>query len=274
MSNIYNILHYIFNKNSYMDIPKYLVYGTAFQLFKRMTNNVISKEIFNGKKIYLYPKCNVSTMFAYTEIPDQREVMSLRELAESEDLKSMVFIDIGANIGSYSVSMMDVCKEVIAFEPHPYTANRCKMNYLLNNVSEKKVYQLALSNEIGRMYFSDYGNSSTVNHISNDKNGIEVEVTTLDSFVVKNKLSKKEKYILKVDVEGFERQVFEGGKEFLVNYDVKGIIFECFSQDDVFLLLKKYGYENIKKISENNYLATKCLMDRVVEISKKGLYLD
>ena len=76
-----------------------------------------------------------------------------------------VFLDIGANIGSYSVSMMDICDEVIAFEPHPYTSKRCKMNYLLNDVPESNIKQLALSNEVGKIHFSDYGGSSTVNHI-------------------------------------------------------------------------------------------------------------
>jgi FkbM family methyltransferase len=166
-------------------------------------------------------------------------------------------MDIGANIGSYSISMMDICDKIVAFEPHPYTNQRCKMNFLLNDFSEYNVKQLALSNETGKMNFSDYGGSSTINHIVNDNTGIEVEVTTLDKFIIENNFSKDDKYVIKIDVEGFEEQVFEGGKDFLLNYDIKGIIFECFSQDIVFKILNKYGYVDIKKISENNYFAKK-----------------
>ena len=114
-----------------------------------------------------------------------------------------------------------------------------------------------MSNENGKVYFSDYGGSSTINHIVNDNQGIEVDVTTLDAFISDNNYAKDKYYILKVDVEGFEKQVFEGGKEFLKHYNIDGIVFECFSKDDVFEVLKSYGYSSLRKLSENNYFATK-----------------
>lgn len=250
------ILKYIISNNSGLNIIKYLIFGLVFQIFKRLTSSIVSKKIFNGKSLFLYPHCNVSSMYAYTEIPDKKEIMVLRDLIKNKN-SITVFLDIGSNIGSYSVSMMDICDEVIAFEPHPYTAKRCKMNFLLNNISENKVNQLALSNEVGKINFSDYGGSSTINHIVNDNSGIEVEVNTLDNFILDNKFSKDNEYIIKVDVEGFEKQVFEGGSNFLSDYNVKGIVFECFSQDDVFDVLKSYGYKDINKLSENNYFARK-----------------
>ena len=251
------IIKYIFKNNHGPNILKYLILGTIFQVFKRITNSVISKKIFNGKNLFMYPKCNVSSMYAYTDIPDKQEIMILRNLVKNSVGDEFVFLDIGANIGSYSVSMMDICDSIIAFEPHPYTSKRCKMNFLLNGYSENSVKPLALSDSVGKIHFSDYGGSSTINHIVNDSSGIEVEVSTLDKFIVDNKFSKENQYIIKVDVEGFEKQVFDGGKEFLTNFNIKGIIFECFSQDDVFDILKSYGYENIEKLSENNYFATK-----------------
>ncbi len=251
------IVKYIFKNNDGFDILKYLVFGFIFQLFKRVTKSVVSKKIFNGKNIFMYPQCNVSTMYAYTEIPDKKEIFILRDLIKGDERNDTAFFDIGANIGSYSISLMDICSEIIAFEPHPYTANRCKMNFLLNNISENSVKQLAISNKIGSIHFSDYGGSSTINHIVEEGSGIEVEVSTLDKFVVDYNYSKDRTYILKVDVEGFEKEVFEGAKEFLTFYNVKGIVFECFAKDDVFELLKGYGYKNIKQISENNYFATK-----------------
>ena len=87
--------------------------------------------------------------------------------------------------------------------------------------------------------------------------GIEVAVTTLDKFIEDYNFSQDYHYILKVDVEGFEQQVFEGSKNFLMNYNIEGIIFECFARNKVFKVLEDYGYINIKKLSENNYFATK-----------------
>ena len=251
-----SILIYIWNKNIGLNKLKYLFVGVMFQIFKRLTKSIISKEIFNGKKLFLYPNCNVSSMYAYTEIPDKQEIDILRDIVKNGGGRFM-FLDIGSNIGSYSVSMMDICDNIIAFEPHPYTSKRCKMNFLLNNVDEHYVKQLALSNEVGKIHFSDYGGSSTVNHIVNDGTGIEVEVTTLDKFIIDTNFDKNKKYIIKVDVEGFEQQVFEGGKNFLTNYQIEGIVFECFSKDEVFKVLKSYGFDNIRQLSENNYFATK-----------------
>lgn len=252
-----SILKYIVSKNRGLNIFKYLFIGVVFQIFKRITRSIISMKIFNGKNIYIYPNCNVSSMYAYTKIPDKDEIMTLRSLVLANGGGDIIFFDIGANIGSYSISMMDICDKIIAFEPHPYTVKRCKMNFLLNNISENNVKQLALSNETGRIHFSDYGGSSTINHILNDKNGIKVESLRLDDFVVQGSFKKSSKYIIKVDVEGYEEQVFEGGMDFLTNYPVLGIIFECVSNDKVFELLNSYGYINIKKLSEHNYFAKK-----------------
>lgn len=250
---MYGILKYIISRNNGLSILKYLLFGFSFQLFKRITKSIVSKKIFNGKSIFMYPNCNVSSMYAYTDIPDKEEINILRNLVKD----GAIFFDIGANIGSYSVSMMDLCDEIIAFEPHPYTSKRCKMNFLLNGYNEANVKQLALSDSIGKIHFSDYGGSSTINHIVEDNSGIEVEVTTLDKFVEDNKFLTINKYIIKVDVEGFEEQVFKGGANFLKNYDIQGIIFECFSKDNVFNVLESYGYKRITQLSENNYFATK-----------------
>ena len=43
----------------------------------------------------------------------------------------------------------------------------------------------------------------------------------------------------------------------MVKIDVKVIIFECFSQEGVFSVLKSYGCNNINQVSGNNYFATK-----------------
>ncbi len=74
------ILKYIWNKNSGLSKVKYLLMGFIFQAFKRLTKSIISKTIFNGKKIFLYPNCNVSSMYAYTDIPDKEEISILRNL--------------------------------------------------------------------------------------------------------------------------------------------------------------------------------------------------
>lgn len=84
-----------------------------------------------------------------------------------------------------------------------------------------------------------------------------MQVTTLDKFAIDNNLLQNDRYIIKIDVEGFEEQVLIGGTNFFTQYNVQAIVFECFSQNRVFDILKTYGFTEIKKLSENNYCATK-----------------
>lgn len=126
---------------------------------------------------------------------------------------------------------MDLTHNILAFEPHPFTAGRCKMSFLLNNFPASCVSQVALSNSNGLTYFTDKGSSSTTNNIAElgeNANSIEVEMQTLDNFSLTNQLSLDHDYILKIDVEGHERQLFAGAWGFLTSYRIKGIVFEYF----------------------------------------------
>lgn len=248
------VFRYIFTANPFLKAIRYTLLAVIFQLFKRLTGSTVSKKIFNGKKLFLYPNCNVSTFYVYTDIPDRKEITKLRSLISKED----VFLDIGANVGSYSVCMMDVCDEQIAFEPHPFTARRCKMNFLLNGRSADAVVQVALSNQSGKTFFSDMGHSSTVNSITNDPSGISVDMLTLDEYMLKRKdLLPDRGYLLKIDVEGFEKNVLEGARHFLSTYRIKGIILECFHTEEVFPILASAGFTVFERCSENNFFITK-----------------
>ncbi|MGP1579438.1 MAG: FkbM family methyltransferase [Wolinella sp.] len=160
---MFNVLRYIYRENSGIRIIKYLFLGVFWQLFKRFTRSLFSKKLFNGKNILLYPDSNVSSYFFYTRIPDKAEIDTLRRLARSHS--KSIFLDIGANIGSYSLMLCDLCAQVLAFEPHPYTFWRCKMNFLFNHLDERDIHRMALSNVDGELFFSNHGGSSSINHI-------------------------------------------------------------------------------------------------------------
>ena len=248
------ILVYLFENN-----PIYLVPYRIFDLIRlhyvvNFKKRIISKKLFNGKQIFLFPGCNVSSLFFYTDIPDKQEIMFLRQNSNGRT----VFIDIGANVGSYSILMMDKVKNILAFEPHPYTHSRCKMNFILNGYSEKNVNQIAISDKNQKVHFSDYGGSSSINSIIQANNGIKVNTITLDKFVAINKLAKSDEYIIKIDVEGFEQKVLDGAKKFINSYHIKGILFESFGnkKNIIYKFLQKNGF-NIQQISTNNHYASK-----------------
>ena len=253
MKTIYNIAKYIFKNNPLIKTPRFLIRALIFQTFKRLTGNIISIKLFNEKSIFLYPKSNVSTMFAYTGVPDKSEIDILRKYATA----NTIFLDIGANIGSYSVLLMDKVKNIYAFEPHPVTSKQCKMNFLLNGYNESQVVQLALSDSSGEVQFTDNKEHNSVNKIVNDNSSRNIKVfsDTLDNFANKN-LDRDSNYIVKIDTEGFECNVLKGGKNFFNNYKIDCVVFECFLEPDseIFKIFQDFGYKTFK-IDANNYYA-------------------
>ncbi len=128
-----------------------------------------------------------------------------------------IFYDIGANYGFYTHLALEFCKEVHSFEPQPD-----EFENLSNNLKDdKRVFlnNVALSNNDGitKLLLAEES-SSIISEIQTElskefKQKIEVKTITLDDYLkTHNKPS-----ILKIDVEGAENLVLEGGKEFFKN---------------------------------------------------------
>jgi FkbM family methyltransferase len=135
----------------------------------------------------------------------------LHELADMAFLLHLLregdlFVDIGANIGSYTVLAAKVVgADVIAIEPHPRTADRLEGNVAHNAIASKvSVHRAALSNATGTGALT--AGRDTMNQLTNaGENTIAVNLTTLDLV-----LEGLDPMMLKIDVEGHEPAVFAG----------------------------------------------------------------
>lgn len=253
MNPLLRVIKYIFQHNPWYLLPKRFVQAIFYQAYKRTFKGIFSKTLFNGKQILLFPHNPISSAFVYTAIPDKNEILALRALADP----NTIFLDIGANIGAYSVLLMDKVKSVYAFEAHPLTADYCQMNFLLNGVNGAQVIPMAVSEDLEPKYFTDYRNADPINRqVYSKEEGISVPAITLDEFAKAKKFTSQDNFILKIDVEGFEHEVFKGAKHFLENFKIKAIIFETFSSknNEIVMLLRQLGYE-IQAISAHNLLA-------------------
>jgi FkbM family methyltransferase len=140
-------------------------------------------------------------------------------------LDPKVCLDVGASIGNYSAILLrETRAEVYAFEPTPSAVR------LLKNLESKQhrlhAVDIAVSNVDGSTTFYLEGERSERNSLSKeglfDPKPHEVKVTTLDTFT--KKLSRVD--FIKVDTEGFEREVFEGMQETLKRFQPMAIQFE------------------------------------------------
>lgn len=253
MNTLLQVGRYIVKNNPWYILPWRFLEATFYQCHKRTSKKLSVKTLFNGKQSYLFSQNPISSALVYTAVPDQNEINALRKLADS----NTVFLDIGANIGIYSLFLADIVKSVFAFEAHPQTAKCCKMNFALNKMDEKQVIEMAVSDNNQPMLFSNEGQASPVNRIVDKKeNAITVLSTTLDQFIFSQNFSNNTKFILKIDVEGHEFEVLNGARNFLKEYPVKAIIFETFSpkNNEIIHMLESLGFK-IDTISDNNMLA-------------------
>jgi FkbM family methyltransferase len=137
-----------------------------------------------------------------------------------------LFVDIGANIGSYTILAAGACDAyVVAVEPIPATFEHLLDNVRLNGLSTLVTTKnVAVGATAGRVVFSD--GLDTGNHVlAEDEvhsvSGILVPVETLDTL-----LEECSPTILKIDVEGYEACVLQGAKRALESENLLGVIVE------------------------------------------------
>ena len=130
-----------------------------------------------------------------------------------------VFVDIGAHIGRYTLMAARYASKVIAIEPDPSNFLLLRENIALNSFSNIITLQLALSRDQGRYRLYVAGGSDTARSslepewrldTAGRRKGVEVTGESLDNLI--DSLGLQIIDWLKIDVEGHEVSVLEGGR--------------------------------------------------------------
>ncbi|HJO92794.1 MAG TPA: FkbM family methyltransferase [Victivallales bacterium] len=147
-------------------------------------------------------------------------------------IKPIIF-DIGANEGDYTKDIINNFPrvDIFAFEPHPKTFSRLKINTASDNVN---LYNLAMGDTQSKMTLYDIEGDGSVGATLHSKvltelykkdiTSYEVNVETLDNFVAKAKINEID--LLKIDVEGNELAILKGASKLLKSNKIKCIHFE------------------------------------------------
>jgi FkbM family methyltransferase len=179
-----------------------------WQVVSRLFPNPIVYRWVDGSKIIIHPGDTGLTGNLYCGLHEFTDMAYLLHVTTAEDL----FIDIGANVGSYTILACAVRgARGYCFEPVPSTYERLMDNIRINNLSERVVaLNLGLADREGELIFT--ADKNCMNHViisdSNDTttNTVKVNVLPLDKI-----LQNESPSIVKIDVEGFEKLVLEGG---------------------------------------------------------------
>jgi FkbM family methyltransferase len=146
-----------------------------------------------------------------------------------------VVLDIGANIGAYSIPLAKAFPDVTvhAFEPNPYAVARFRRNLLVNRIDNIRLHEKALGEEAGTLEFyaiegRDIGLSSFIDRSFKEAHPMRMQLTRLDDMLDQD-LSRVS--VIKIDVQGFESQVLRGATR-LLRRDRPYVLFE--HEDDNF----------------------------------------
>jgi FkbM family methyltransferase len=169
------------------------------------------------------------TLFLYGtfEISETRLVQALLK-------PGMTFLDVGANIGYYTVIAARLVGDsgaVHAFEPHPGVRARLEDNVGRNGYRNVAVHGQAVAATSGSVsfYASTVDQNQGISSIlpgRGRQQELSVSSVTLDEFAAS--LGGRRIDVIKMDVEGAEAQVIAGGQRTLSGPDAPAIIFESF----------------------------------------------
>ena len=163
----------------------------------------------------LNPNNFVDRQIAYYDDFEEEQVSRLfKEMTSDVDL----FLDIGANIGYYSVlaALRTPAKRIVAFEPDIRNVHQFGANLLLNGIDQNvEVIAKAVSSETKKLKFhlAHEGFTGSSRVVTGPEESIEIEATRIDDILsVANK-----NIFIKIDIEGHELEALYGMKNLMRN---------------------------------------------------------
>ena len=264
--------------NAIIGIIKYL----SINIILRYKKNMTIWNWVNGLKYYLKigDSCMISN--CYFILDDYEELMFLLNYLKRRD----TFIDIGANHGNYTLIASGIIgSKSISVEPVETTFKRLKMNIELNKISNVDLKQVGISNNNGDLRISnDRGELNRILKDNDHSNNETIAVTTLDDLLIEEENIS----MVKIDVEGYEKQVLEGAFSILKSKDLNVVQIELnnsnqyygYRENEIIRFLKKFGFKpyrfspltkELLALTERNHYSINTLFIKNLRKVKKRL---
>ena len=206
---------------------------TRWQIGSRLLpGSAVAVPFVNQSRLLITPGMTGATGNIYTGLHEFEDMGFLLHVLRKEDL----FVDIGANVGSYTVlAGAAIGARCLSAEPLPTTYEHLLDNIYLNRMPERvAALNIGLGREEGMLRFSS--GLDTMNHVlTEDEAGMpatEVPVRRLDAIV-----GDAEPAVVKIDVEGFETEVILGAAATLARPSLLAVIMELNGSG------RRYGYD-------------------------------
>ncbi len=169
-----------------------------------------------------------------------------------------VFIDIGANIGTYAIMAAKLGMRAVAFEAIPDNLTAMHTNVRLNKLADKiKILDVGLAD---RQYETEFvfdtvnTGASHIARSNGNSNRVKVQMRTFDSLFEQMGIAPSDRVFMKIDVEGMEVEVINGAKQFLSSHQNLLLVLESIHSDadnisNALDRLGKFTYERVDKFN-------------------------
>jgi len=253
----------------FLIINKYL---TKIPILKRIYPSILSRLlIILNKNIFIVKFRNIllriniqdpiDKIIFYKDSYEEEQIKFLKNYIDKNNIEK--FIDIGSNIGIYSLIIGKSFKKIkiLSFEPVHNTFDNLNYNVHLNRLTRNiRIFNFGLSNRSGskkmialkkKNYIQSGGYSFYIPKRKIHKNEIiEHYKSKIGDSVIK---FKNKNIIIKIDVEGFEKEVLYGLKKLLLQNKIL-IQIEIFQKNlnKINKILKNHKFKLINQIKNSN----------------------
>ena len=220
-----------------------------WQIRKRLFKRPVIIRVGETRRFKVVCDSPFSSTVIYNALPDWDEMNFLLRFLRPSD----GFIDIGANVGFYTVLASTIVNQgpLLAFEANPRNAEVLRDQVELNSLENAEVFCTALGNSAGEISFIDSGRETGSIAEGGASAGklITVPCARLDDCLDKRALP--DCVVAKMDVEGCEALVLEGARKVMENGRITIWLFELNnvalhehgnSAESLLQMFSQYGY--------------------------------
>jgi FkbM family methyltransferase len=222
-------------------------------------------EVLGGARLRLYWASAIAEWIFKRQYEITEQVFTWKYLRPGD-----VYFDVGANIGLFTLiasSRVAGSGMVCAFEPAQICVGRLKENISLNGIENVTVVEAALSDKVERTCMlvptdgCDAWSSLAEPTWGSSIQVQDVHTTTLDQFILQ--LDGGRPRMIKLDVEGWEQKVLDGGQRLLAS-DMAPLLQIEFTDEnaiaagttckDLYTKLRSLGFDICSYDCEANHL--------------------
>lgn len=221
--------HPLSGKTPVASLARYLRWQATSRVFRIQT-----VEWIGGARLVVERGMTGATGNIYCGLHEFSDMAFLLHFLQPGD----TFLDIGANVGSYTVLASGVRgATTIAFEPDPLSSERFMRNVSVNNLADKvALHRVALGARDGEAFFTSGRDTMNRMAAAGEAGSVAVPVKRLDSIA-----GAGDAVLIKMDVEGFEADVLAGAEAKLASPHLIAIITEGHDQEIV-ATLTRHGF--------------------------------